>query len=393
MADAPTRGECMRDDDPVPQGILWTPLTAASLPGGQPVPQGAHPTVVVTSERKATTAPRRDVAAILEAERAWARVVLDAIDEGVLTIDLLGRVTHMNRVAETLTGWTQPEAIGKPLSHVFHLVDGKTQQTTIPPGRRAIEENRRAGFALDCVLVRQDGRKLEIEDSAAPIHDREGRVTGAVIVFHDATRSRAMSERMAYLAQHDALTGLPNRALLTERLSRAISLARRHRHLVALLYLNLDAFKSINDALGHEVGDRLLQAVAGRLQGCMRDTDTLCRQGGDEFVILLAELRQPEDATTVAEKLLAALGRPLHVQGHELLVTLSIGISLFPDDADDADALMQNADTAMYHTKRNGRNGHRSFTAEMDVRQCQRRRGDSGLQRLKPPSQGEFDFS
>ncbi|MDN3523512.1 GGDEF domain-containing protein [Halomonas ramblicola] len=261
-----------------------------------------------------------------------------------------------------------------------------------PPGQRAIEENNTVGLALDCVLVRQDGSKLEIEDSAAPIHDREGRVTGAVIVFHDATRSQVMWERMAYLAQHDALTGLPNRALLTERLSRAIGLARRHRHLVALLYLDLDAFKPINDSLGHALGDSLLKAVAGRLQDCMRDIDTVCRQGGDEFVILLAEIRQPEDATRVAEKLLAVLSRPYRIHGHALLITLSIGISLYPDDADDVDTLMHNADMAMYHTKRNGRNGHQCFTAEMNTLPIQRRRIDPSLHRPRQPSQFVFDF-
>ncbi|WP_281380756.1 diguanylate cyclase domain-containing protein [Halomonas fontilapidosi] len=307
-------------------------------------------------------------------------------------IDLRGTVTYMNRVAETLTGWSQREAIGAPVSRVFPLVDGKTHRTAITPGRRAIEENRAAGLALDGVLVRQDGSKIEIEDSATPIHDREGRVTGAVIVFHDATRSQVMLERMAHLAQHDPLTGLPNRALLTERLSRDLGLARRHRHLVALLYLDLDAFKPINDSFGHAVGDSLLQAVASRVQECMRDIDTVCRQGGDEFVILLAEIRRPEDATRVAEKLLAVLGRPYCIHGNQLLITLSIGISLYPDDADDADALMHNADTAMYHAKRNGRNGHHCFTAEMNTRPLQRRRTEPGLQRPLQPSQLVLDF-
>ncbi|MCH4564210.1 diguanylate cyclase [Halomonas sp. EGI 63088] len=374
------------------QGTAWTQLPSAFLRAEESVRQGHTPTVEDLPERKATNASRREVAAALDAERAWARVALNAIGDAVLTIDLHGTVTYMNRVAETLTGWSESEAIGKPLSRVFHLVDGKTHQTTILPGRRAIEENKTVGFALDCVLVRQDGSKLEIEDSAAPIHDREGRVTGAVIVFHDASQSQAMLEKMAYLAQHDALTGLPSRALLTERLSRAIGLARRHRHLVALLYLDLDAFKPINDSLGHALGDSLLQAVAGRLQECMRDIDTVCRQGGDEFVILLAEIRQPEDATKVAEKLLAVLGRPYRIHGHELLITLSIGISLYPDDADDADTLMHNADTAMYHTKRNGRNGHYCFTDEMNTLPIRRRRSEPGLHRSLQPSQFLFDF-
>jgi diguanylate cyclase (GGDEF)-like protein/PAS domain S-box-containing protein len=365
----------------MPQSTAWTPQPSAFL-RAEPVWQG----------HTQANALRRAASAALDAEKAWARAALNAIGDAVMTIDLHGTVTYMNQVAETLTGWSEPEALGKPLSRVFPLVDGKTQQTTITPGRRAIEENRTVGLALDCVLVRQDGSRLEIEDLAAPIHDPEGRVTGAVIVFHDASQSQVMLERMAYLAQHDALTGLPNRALLTERLSRAIGLARRHHHLVALLYLDLDAFKPINDSLGHALGDSLLQAVATRLQDCMRDIDTVCRQGGDEFVILLAEIRQPDDAIKVADKLLAVLGRPYRIQDHELLITLSIGISLYPDDADDADTLMHNADTAMYHTKRNGRNGHQCFTAEMNTLPIRRRRIEPGQHRPLPPSQLFFDF-
>ncbi|WP_366925164.1 GGDEF domain-containing protein [Halomonas sp.] len=151
-------------------------------------------------------------------------------------------------------------------------------------------------------------------------------------------------------------------------------MARRNRHMVALLYLDLDAFKPINDKLGHAVGDGLLQEVADRLRGCMRDIDTVCRQGGDEFVILLAEIRASEDACSVAEKLLVVLGKPYHVQGHVLRITLSIGISLYPNDADDVDTLMHNADMAMYHTKRNGRNEHQCFAAEMNTLPVQCRR-------------------
>ncbi|WP_204758425.1 diguanylate cyclase domain-containing protein [Halomonas urmiana] len=381
----------MRDDSML-QGTAWAPLDSAPFPAEQPLRRGHTPRTEVLPERTATHASRRGLTAALDAEKRWARGVLDAIGDAVLTIDLRGTVTYMNRVAETLTGCSQPEAIGKPLSRVLPLVDGKTHRTAIPAGRRAIEENRAVGLALDGVLVRRDGSRIEIEDSAAPIHDREGRVTGAVIVFHDASLSQVMLERMAYLAQHDPLTGLPNRALLTERLSRALCLARRHRHLVALLYLDLDAFKPINDSFGHAVGDSLLQAVASRVQECMRDIDTVCRQGGDEFVILLAEIRRPEDATRVAEKLLAVLGRPYCIRGHELLITLSIGISLYPDDADDADTLMHYADTAMYHAKRNGRNGHHCFTAEMNTRPLQRRRTEPGLHPPLQPSQLVLDF-
>ncbi|MCG6657612.1 diguanylate cyclase [Halomonas campisalis] len=369
----------MKDDSP-PQGTIWT--QPSSFLSDESVWQG----------HAESHALRGGSLATLDAEHAWARVALNAIGDAVLTINLHGTVTFMNRVAETLTGWSEPEAIGQPLSRVLPVVDGKTHQATAPPGRRAMEENRTVSLALDCVLVRRDGSKLDIEDSATPIHDRDGRVTGAVIVFHDASHSKAMLERMAYLAQHDALTGLPNRTLLAERLSRAIGLARRHRHRVALLYLDLDAFKPINDSLGHALGDRLLQAVATRLQGCMRSIDTVCRQGGDEFVILLAEISKREDATRVAEKLLAVLGRPYRIQSHDLLITLSIGISLYPEDADDADTLMHSADAAMYHAKRNGRNGHQCFAAEMTTLPMQRRRIEPDLYPPLQPSQLCFEF-
>ncbi|MGJ7456539.1 diguanylate cyclase domain-containing protein [Halomonas sp. MA07-2] len=338
------------------------------------------------------TVARNSKEVSLNTEKPWVRVALNAVVDAVVTVDLQGSITYMNRVAETLTGWSEPEAIGTPLSRVLNVVDGKTHQTIMTSGRRAIEENRAVGLSRDRALVRQDGSRLEIEDSAVPIHDPYGRVTGAVIVFRDASMSQAMLERMAYLAQHDVLTGLPNRALMTERLSRAIGLARRNRHLVALLYLDLDGFKPINDKLGHAVGDSLLQEVACRLRSCMRDIDTVCRQGGDEFVILLAEIRKREDACSVAQKLLAVLGKPFHLQGHVLHITLSIGISLYPNDADDADTLMHNADMAMYHTKRNGRNGHQCFTADMNTQPIQRRRTETDLHHPPHPSQRFFDF-
>ena len=177
---------------------------------------------------------------------------------------------------------------------------------------------------------------------------------------------------MAHLAQHDFLTGLPNRVLLTERLSQAIGLAHRHRKQVALLFLDLDNFKHINDSLGHAIGDQLLQSVAVRLTACVRTTDTVCRQGGDEFVILLAEIEQPQDAAHVAEKLRAAFAVPHLIGGHELHVTLSIGISVFPDDGIDVDTVMQNADTAMFHAKARGRDNYQFFRADMNSRAVRR---------------------
>jgi diguanylate cyclase (GGDEF)-like protein len=190
-----------------------------------------------------------------------------------------------------------------------------------------------------------------------------------------------MALEMAHLAQHDFLTSLPNRLLLTERFTHAISLAQRHDKKIGLLFLDLDNFKHINDSLGHAIGDRLLQSVANRLTECVRATDTVCRQGGDEFVILLAEIGQPRDAAHVAETLRAALALPHLIDGHELHVSLSIGISVFPDDGTDVDVLMQNADAAMYHAKASGRNNVQFFKPDMNVRAVRRQFVENSLRR------------
>jgi len=172
--------------------------------------------------------------------------------------------------------------------------------------------------------------------------------------------------QMSHRAERDFLTGLPNRALLTDRLAQAIELARRHVKRVALMYIDLDQFKRVNDSLGHTVGDQLLQSVAGRLQDCVRHSDTVSRQGGDEFVVLLTEVEAPQDAALVAEKLIRAIAEPHSVGEHRLLVTVSIGISLFPDDGENVETVLTNADAAMYCAKRNGRNNFQRFTLEVN---------------------------
>ncbi|WP_346285082.1 EAL domain-containing protein [Zoogloea sp.] len=367
--------------------LSWVRLNAAVLPGNNCRP-GHVLTVEDISERKAADEVLRLAEEALFAEKERAQVTLNSIGDAVLTTDMPGKVTYMNLVAEKMTGWSRAEALGRPLSEVFHIVNGLTREAAADPARRAMAEDRTVELATDCVLVHRDGSESSIEDSAAPIHNRDGRVSGAVIVFHDVSESRAMAARMSHLAHHDFLTGLPNRALLTERLSQAIGLARRRHKQVALLFLDVDYFKHINDSLGHRIGDLLLQALAERLIACVRTTDTVCRQGGDEFVILLSEVEHIDDATRVAEKLLQVFSLPQLIDGHELHVTLSIGISVYPDDGDNAEAVMQNADTAMYHAKARGRNNCQLFRSEMNTRAVQRQFIESGLRRAL--KQGEF---
>ncbi|HWR78171.1 MAG TPA: EAL domain-containing protein [Thiobacillus sp.] len=360
--------------------IVWTRVNSAAMLDGKKF-LGLVQTVEDITERKAAEEA-------LFAEKERAQVTLNSIGDAVLTTDLLGNVTYLNRVAETMTGWPREDGLGRPIAEVFTIVDGTTRQPAANPMLRAITEDETVGLGTDCVLVRRDGSESAIEDSAAPIHNRDGRVTGAVIVFRDVSKARAMALEMAHLAQHDFLTSLPNRLLLTERFSHAIGLAQRHHKQVGLMFLDLDHFKHINDSLGHAIGDQLLQSVANRLVACVRTTDTVCRQGGDEFVILLTEIGQPQDAAHVAETLRAALDMPHLIGGHELHVSLSIGISVFPDDGTNVDTLMQNADTAMYHAKASGRNNYQFFRADMNARAVRRLLVESSLRRAL--KQGEF---
>lgn len=306
------------------------------------------------TQRKTAEAALLAAEEVLFEEKERAQVTLNSIGDAVLVTDLRANVTYVNPMAEALTGWKHADAVGRPLAEVFYIIDGTTRQIAENPALRAMRDDRTVGLAANCVLLRCDGGESGIEDSAAPVHDRHGRVSGAVIVFRDVSQSRAMTRRMAYLAQHDALTSLPNRILLEERLGQAIGMAPRHGNKVGLLFVDLDGFKRINDSLGHVVGDHVLQAVANVLTACVRTTDTVCRQGGDEFVILLAEIKDMEDAIRVAEKLLTAFAASLVVDGHALQVTLSIGISVYPDDGGDAEALLDHADRAMYRARKSG---------------------------------------
>jgi diguanylate cyclase (GGDEF)-like protein/PAS domain S-box-containing protein len=315
----------------------------------------------------------------LFAEKERAEVTLNSIGDAVMSCDIAGRVTYLNLVAEKLTGWSRVDAAGLPIEEVFRILDGTTREAATNPMAEAIRDNKTVLLNPNSILSRRDGIEAAIEDSAAPIHDRRGQVTGAVMVFHDVSTTRALSLRMSHQAQHDSLTDLPNRILLHDRLTQAMAMAHRHSQKLAVIFLDVDRFKNVNDSLGHDVGDRLLILVAQRLLGCVRSSDTVSRQGGDEFVILLPELTRGQDAAIRAEKILAALSAPYDIDKHSVHVTASLGIVIFPDDGKDAETLLKNADFAMYHAKDCGRSNYQFFREDMNVRALERQAIEDGL--------------
>jgi len=314
-------------------------------------------------------------------DKERAQSTLNSIGDAVVSTDAFVNVIYLNAVAEHLTGWSRKEAQGQPLARVLNIVDAVTRKAVRSPLTAAIQENRIVALTPNCILIHRNGGEHAIEDSSAPIHDRHGRVTGAVMVFRDVTATRAAVLKMSHLAEHDSLTDLPNRFLLNDRLTEALALAMRHQRQVAVLFLDVDRFKHINDSLGHVIGDRLLQSIAGRLLACVRTSDTVSRHSGDEFVILLPEVAQAADATTCAEKMLDAVRAPHRIDDHDLHVTASIGVVTYPQDGLDRETLIRHADFAMYDAKDSGRDNCRSFNLDLNVRARKRQTVENDVRR------------
>jgi len=264
---------------------------------------------------------------------------------------------------------------------VLQFIHATTREAIPDPMERVMERNRTGHLPSDSILIRRNGSEVPIEDSVSPIRNREREVIGAVIVFRDVSAARAMSEQIAHSAEHDFLTGLPNRLLLNDRVSQAIALGQRHSYQVAVLFLDIDGFKHINDSLGHAIGDKLLQSISERLVGCIRAVDTVSRQGGDEFVMLLPAVENAQDAALAARRMLAAIAEAHNIDNHDLHVTASIGISVYPEDGLDVATLIQNADTAMYQAKENGRQSYQFFEVAMNVRAVERQSIEESLRR------------
>ena len=270
---------------------------------------------------------RKTLEEALFAVRERAQVTLNCIGDAVVCTDLAGNITFLNLVAEKMAGWPSGEATGRPMSEVFQILNAASREPAPNPMELAVAQNRTVHLPSNCILLRRDGTETPIEDSVAPIHDRHGQATGAVLVFRDVSAARTMADQMIHSARHDFLTGLPNRMLLNDRANQAIVLAARHLKKVAVLFLDLDGFKHINDSLGHPTGDQLLQSIAKRLVDCVRSSDTVSRQGGDEFVVLLSEVEKAEDPAITARRMLEAVAEAHTINHHDLHVTTSIGFA------------------------------------------------------------------
>jgi diguanylate cyclase (GGDEF)-like protein/PAS domain S-box-containing protein len=299
---------------------------------------------------------KREAEANLAQQHELLRVTLNSIGDSVITTDHRGEITWLNPVAERMTGWSNEEAFGRPLTQVFHIVNEQTRAPTENPVETCLEQGKIVGLANHTLLISRHGEEYGIEDSAAPIRDERGNLLGVVLVFHDVTEQRRMSGEMSYRATHDELTGLVNRAEFENRLRRLLQLTHEDGSVHALLYIDLDQFKIVNDACGHTAGDQLLQQVSKLMSERVRAGDTLARLGGDEFGIILAHCNA-EQAQRVAQQICDRMEEFRFVHdGRRFRVGTSIGLVQISNAFANMAAILQAADTSCYAAKEAGRN-------------------------------------
>jgi len=314
----------------------------------------------------------RELAASLEEDRSLLSVTLEAIGDAVITTDAVGRITWLNPVAERLTGWTSPQAQGRALSQVFRIVDETTREPSPDRVKACLEQGRRLADAGDTLLLSRGGDEFGIQDSIAPIRREDGTVLGTVLVFHDVSEQRRFTGEMSWRATHDALTGLVNRTEFEARTARLLQAAHDSGGDHALLYIDLDQFKLVNDACGHAVGDQLLQQMARMLTDSVRTRDTVARLGGDEFALLM-ERCTVDQAQRVAQKLCDRMDdfRFVHEE-RRFRIGMSIGLVPLDRRWQTTAALQQAADTACYAAKEAGRNRvHTWFDTDAATRERQ----------------------
>ncbi len=338
---------------------------------------GTHQNITRQKQQAETLeAVQRQLHEAVDHERNFLQTVIDGATDPIMAIDLDFRILLMNATSCRLMG-LDPAATriqGKTCYHLFHGRDTPCDDPRYPCPVRQVEQS---GTRVSLMHNPYHGNRINntFEIEVSPLKDKAGELYGIIEVARDITdrlrieqELRESQSRLYRLAHHDPLTGLPNRLLFRDRLERAIAKARRTGHRVAILFLDLDRFKAINDTLGHDVGDELLIQVSRRLQEQCRHSDTVARLGGDEFVFILDDISGQEGAAVVARKIMHSLTRPLRIKGHEITVSTSIGIAIFPDDCDDIDGVIRCADTALYQAKDTGRSNFQFYSSEMALR-------------------------
>jgi len=306
------------------------------------------------------------------------RGLLEAAPDAMVVVNPSGKIVLLNVQAEKRFGYSRDELIGQP---VKNIIPKGFAERLIADALRSAEDaiEQQIGAGIELTGRRKDGSEFPLEIMLSPLEGAEGILITAAI--RDISARKKAEALIIHSSEHDFLTGLPNRTLLNDRVNQAILLALRHRRRVAVLFLDLDGFKHINDSLGHPTGDKLLQSVGKRLVDCVRASDTVSRQGGDEFVVLLSEEEDSEDASVTARRMLRAVAEAHFIDQHDLHVTCSVGISLYPDDGLNAETLIKNADTAMYQAKENGRQTYQFFKPAMNVRAVERQSIEESLRR------------
>ncbi|WP_254063262.1 GGDEF and EAL domain-containing protein [Rhodanobacter sp. L36] len=315
----------------------------------------------------------------LHRERELAEVTLRSIGDAVITTDTHLRVTSLNPIAEAMTGWSTSEAQGRAIEEIFQLFDAQHNETVTNPLRTAIERNTIVDLAGKTLLRHRHGFDTPVEDSSAPIHDHAGNVIGGVLVFHDVSETRSLALKMIHLTQHDTLTGLPNRSQLHSHVEQALATAARRQQHAALLHIDIDNFKQVNELYGQADGDRVLRALAAEIRLTLSGDELLSRYGGDEFVVVLPHLDSVGEAASRCQILLTHCEQLRVVGVPELSLRVSIGISVYPDDASEPETLLQHAETALVAAKAQGAHGYRFFTASMNERALAKRRIEAAL--------------
>lgn len=306
-------------------------------------------------------------------------ITLEAIADGVICTDARGVVTFLNSAACRLLLCVMEDGVGRPVTELMSFVERETGNRLMQPAHQVIATAQTFRLPSGIALVRRDGSEIIIEDCACPIVNDSGVLTGVVIVFHDITEAYRMRAEVDYLAWHDYLTRLPNRFAISRHLDHILTYAAAHHQDVPLLYLDLDRFKLINDTLGHSAGDLLLTSVAERLRGCFRLTDLVGRQGGDEFIVIMAPGSTVDEAILAAARIISALTETHQVKDEAVQIGCSIGIASYPKHGESAELLLHHADSALQYAKANGRNSWRVFTPELRADALERRKLEAAL--------------